>query len=96
LNRVEVQRYLRTESALWRDTGRHVLVLNAAQEGGLIVLAGQEAALWRLLAQRLSTPEILSSLVEGEETELDEGDVLDAVETLVESGLVHVEGRGSQ
>lgn len=50
--------YARVGAPLWRDTGRHVLVLPSAQTGDVTVLGGGGAALWRLLDRPLDSAQL--------------------------------------
>lgn len=85
--------YQRSDRALWRDTGQHVVVLTTGNRKDVAVLGGGSAALWRLLQRRLSLSEIVASLVcEQGGQQSAENDVADAVNALVARGLVRFEG----
>ncbi len=43
--------YERSGLALWRDTGRHVVVVPTGADGEVQVLGGGGAAIWRHLAE---------------------------------------------
>lgn len=79
------RRYARAHAALWRDTGRHVVVLGPRQDAEVVVLGGGSALLWRLLDQPLELEEInrrVGLLGAGP------GEVASCLDDLVDRGLV--------
>ena len=50
--------YRRAAGVLWRDTGRHVLVLRAEGSDSPVVLGGGHAQLWRMVGGGRSVSEL--------------------------------------
>lgn len=55
---VDSVRFGRSSRLLWRDTGRHVLVLTPEVDGQVFVLGGGGAAVWRLLERPRTLQEL--------------------------------------
>lgn len=80
--------FARTRTAVWRDTGEHVLVLPlGAPQRQVTVLGGGSASVWRLLAVPRSLDHLRSRLAEASPPPTDE-DLWDVLEALLRVGLV--------
>lgn len=78
-------RYARAHSALWRDTGMHVVALAPRDGAEVAVLGGGSAVLWRLLDEPLGLDEITRRL---DSAGASPEEVASCLDDLVARGLV--------
>jgi hypothetical protein len=80
--------YVRVATALWRDTGLHVLVLPHGTSHEVVVLGGGSAVVWRLLAEPVDSAAIAHRLGREAGEEPDPDVVTDCLEDLADRGVV--------
>lgn len=84
-------RYGRASSALWRDTGRHVVAHGGLPGGRVHVLGGGGALLWRMLEQSATLAEILDALTAAGGSVPPNDEVAGCLDALVACGLLLVD-----
>ncbi len=89
---VDTVRYARAGHLLWRDTGRHVLVLVPNAVGEVLSVGGGGAAVWRLLDHPRNLKELRDSFVGVSDTVPDVDSLADCLEQLAEHGVVQIAG----
>ncbi|QNN52168.1 hypothetical protein [Nocardioides mesophilus] len=80
-------RYRRADGVLWRDTGRHVVLLPRGEDRVPLVLGGGTAELWRLLDSRPTMTEIVAAFEPDPRVEVAD-EVECALHELVNHGVV--------
>ncbi len=89
---VEELRYARVSRLLWRDTGRHVLVLMPRAGGQVLSIGGGGAAVWRLLDRPRNLRELHQSFVDAADTPPDLSSLATCLDQLSEHGIVRLDG----
>ncbi len=85
---VDTTWFVRTAGLLWRDTGRHVLVLGHDEARDVTVLGGGGATLWRLLDRPRSLDELEQRLAGAPGQPHLRTDLAACLEDLAERGLL--------
>lgn len=81
---------MRATGALWRDTGRHVLVLPQQNRADVVALGGGGAALWRILSEPLDAHQIAERLADLAPDEPDSQAVSTCLDDLVSRKVLAV------
>ncbi len=92
---VDSMRFSRSSDLLWRDTGRHVLVLPPDVDGQVLVLGGGGAAVWRLLEEPRTLQELTEHFTNASKSGQPVPDlaaVATCVDELAACGVLHVAG----